>query len=261
MIEILESPKHLVAMRLSGDLTADDVVKAYKATDEALKKNERISFFAEVEASMQLTFEGLFKDMVEGIGQVGKLKHYYRAAVVTDKSWMAALVRVEGLVFSTIDVKVFGLDERDKAFSWAKEKPESLPKPEPPKPSIHLLQTSSDAVFAYEVDGRIREKDIEMAVREINAAFERHDKINVLVRMKNWNGFDLAAVLNDDLFKMKYRALSKVDRYAVVGPKPWMRNFLELLDPLFSTNIRIFEASDEEGAWDWVGARQALLAS
>jgi hypothetical protein len=101
MLEILDSPKHLVAMKLSGDLTAEDVSKAYKATEDALKENDRISFFAEIETSVHLTVEGLFKDLVEGIGQIGKLKHYYRAAVVTDKSWLAALVRVEGLVFSS----------------------------------------------------------------------------------------------------------------------------------------------------------------
>ena len=64
----------------------------------------------------------------------------------------------------------------------------------------------------------------------------------------------------DILAKLKYKALSKVDRYAVVGAKPWMRNFLELLAPMFSTQIRVFEPSDEAAAWEWVGAQQALLA-
>lgn len=260
MLEILDSQKHLVAMTLSGELTAEDVSKAYKATEEALKENERISFFAEIDKSVQLTFEGLLKDLVEGIGQIGKLKHYYRAAVVTEKSWLAALVRVEGLVFSSIDVKVFALDEREKALAWASETPVPLPKPEPPAPAIHLLQTSNDAVFAYEVKGRISEKDVQTVTTELKAVFERHEKVNILVRMKNWGGYDLYALLNDDLYKIKYKALSKVDKYAVVGAPAWMRNFLELIDPLFSTKTRVFEESEEAAAWEWVGAEQALLA-
>ena len=260
MIEILESPKHLVAYKLSGNLTAEDVTKAHRAAEDALKKNERISFFGEIDRSMNLTFEGIFKDLVVGLGQFGKLKRYYRAAVVTDKSWLAALARAEGLVFSSIDIRVYTPDERDKAFAWSSEQPEPLPKPEEPSPALHLIQTTSDKVFAYEVDGRIREKDIETAVKAINEAFNGHDKINVLARMKNWKGFDLAAVLSDDLFKMKYRALSKVDKYAVVGAKPWMRNFLELVNPLIGADVRVFDASEEAAAWEWVGARQALLA-
>ena len=260
MIEILDSPKHLVALRLSGALTAEDVTRAYNATDDALKENDRISFFAEIDDSINLTFEGLAKDLVTGLGQFGKLSRYYRAAVVTNKGWIGALARVEGLVFSSIDVRVFGADERDKAFAWASEAPAPLPKPEEPKPSIHFIQTTSDKVFAYEVNGRLREKDIKSAVDTLKPYLEKEGKINVLARLKDFHGFDLTALFDDDLAKLKYRALSKVERYAVVGAKPWMRNFLELLSPLFSTKIRVFDLSDEAAAWEWVGSQQALLA-
>lgn len=260
MLEILESPKHLVAMKLSGSMTADDVTKAYDATNEALKENERISFFGEIDDSMNLTFEGLAKDLVTGVGQLGKLSKYYRAAVVTNKGWIGALARVEGLVFSSIDVKVFSLEERDKAFAWAAETPEPLPKPEEPKPAIHFLQTTNEKVFAYEINGRLREKDIKNTVEAMKPYIEREGKFNVLVRLKDFNGFDLTALLDDAVAKLKYRAISRVERYAIVGAKPWMRNFFELISPLFSAEIRVFEASDEAAAWEWVGAQQALLA-
>jgi len=260
MIEFINSAKHLVAMKLSGDLTADDIDNAYKATEKALKENNRVSFFAEIEPSATLTWEGIYKDLKEGIGQIGKLSRYYRAAVVTNKGWLGALARAEGLVFSSIDVRVFAPEERDKAFAWAAEQPEPLPKPAEPTASIHFLQTTDHNVFAYEINGRIREKDIKTAVKEVKPFFERDGKINVLARMKDFKGFDLSAVLDDDLVWMKYKALSKVGRYAVVGASNWVRNLLELISPVFSVEIRVFDASEEEAAWEWVGARQALLA-
>src|SRR5690349_17877908 len=115
MIELLESPKHLVAVKISGKITADDIEKAYAAAREALKENERVSFFAEITGSLAFTPEGLLKDFAEGIKHLGSLSKYYRAAVVTDKGWLGALVRVEGLVFSSIDFRVFEPAERDKA--------------------------------------------------------------------------------------------------------------------------------------------------
>src|SRR5678815_1906869 len=90
--------------------------------------------------SLAFTPEGLLKDLKEGIKQLGNLSKYYRAAVVTDKGWLGALVRVEGLVFSSIDFRVFDPSERDKAFAWASEVPPPLPKPEEPGDSIHFLQ-------------------------------------------------------------------------------------------------------------------------
>ncbi|MGD9589501.1 MAG: STAS/SEC14 domain-containing protein [Pyrinomonadaceae bacterium] len=260
MIEILESPKHVVAMKITGSVTADDIDKAYKATDEALKSNERVSFFTEIDDSMGLTIEGALKDLWNGIGKFGKLSKFYRAAVVTSKGWIGTLARVEGLVFSSIDVRVFSADERDKAFYWASEAPEPLPKAEDRAKSVHLLQTTSENVFAYEINGRLREKDIKEAVEAMKPFLERDGKFNILARLKEFNGFDLTALFDDDLAKAKYRALSKIERYAVIGAKPWMRNLIELIAPLFSTEVRVFDPTDEADAWEWVGAQQALLA-
>ena len=260
MIEILESPNYLVALKISGELTASDVESAYKAAEKALKENERISFFLEVEDSTELTIEGLWKDAVNGIAQIGKLRKCFRIAVVTDLSWIAALSRVEGLMFSSIDMRVFEGSERDKALAWASAEPKPLPKPSEITPSIHLIQTTNDKVFAYEVDGPIREDDIKVAISGVKEAFDRHEKINVLARMNAFTGFDLSAVLNDELFRLKYKALSKVERYAVVCEKSWLRNLLELINPLISPTIRVFEPSEEAAAWEWVGSQQALLA-
>jgi hypothetical protein len=260
MIELLESPKHLIAMKVSGSVTADDVARAYNATEEALKKNERVSFFAEIDTSVGMTLEGALKDVKEGVKQLGNLSKYYRAAVVTDKGWLAALARVEGLVFCSIDVRVFDPDERAKAFAWASEAPPPLPKPEEPAPSIHFLQTTNENVFAYEVTGRLRAKDIQLAIKEFGLYLEREGKVNVLAKLGGFSGFDLFAVLEDDLVRLKYRSLSKVDKYAVIGAKPWMRNFVELLSPLTSIKVRFFDPDEEVAAWEWVGAQQALLA-
>mgnify|MGYP001175081228 CR=1 FL=1 len=260
MIEILESPKHLIAMKISGSVTAEDIEEAYKTTNEVLKSNERVSFFAEVDGSTGFTIEGAIKDLWNGIGQIGNLSKYYRAAVVTDKGWLAAMARVEGLVFSSIDVRVFEPRERAKAFAWAAEAPEPLSKPEVPHPSIYFIQTTSENVFAYEVNGRLREKDVKNAVEAFMPFLEKDQNINVLARLKNFNGFDLTALLDDDLVKMKYKAITKVERYAVIGAKPWMRNLIELFSPMFSTEIRFFDPEDEDAAWVWVGASQALLA-
>ncbi len=260
MIEILESANYLVAMKISGSITADDISNAYKATEEKLKENERISFFAEIDDSMSFTLEGLIRDLKEALGQFGKLSKYYRAAIVTNKGWLGALARVEGLVFSSIDVRVFPPEERDKAFAWASEKPEPVAKPEEPAPSIHVLHTSSENVFAYEVTGRLREKDLKSAIAAFSPYLEKPEKVNVLARLKNFSGFDLLAVLDDELIKMKFKSSSKVGRYAVVGASSWMRNFLELMNPLVGAEIKTFDEADEAEAWEWVGAQQSLLA-
>ena len=260
MIEFLDTPSYLVGFRISGSLTAEDIDKAYKATEGALAKHELISFFGEVDETVSLTVEGLLKDLWEGLGQLGKLSRYYRAAVVTSKGWISTMARVEGILFSSIQVRVFAPEEREKAMNWASEQPVPLPAKEEPTRSLHFIQTTSTSVFAYEIDGRLREKDIEDAVREFNTYLEREEKVNVLARLTKFSGFDIAAVFDDDLVKMKYRSMSKVSKYAVIGAPTWMQNLMELMSPLLSTKVRFFDHKDEDEGWEWIGARQALLA-
>ncbi len=244
-------------MRLSDDLTASDITAGYNAAEKAVKANDRVSFFVEVDPSMKFTVEGLLKDLVESVNRIGKLKKYYRAALVTDKGWMAALAR---LVFSSIDVRVFAHNERDKAFAWASETPEPIRVPVEPDPSIRLIQTTSDNVFAYEVDGRLRERDIKKVVEEMKPYVQTDGKFNVLARMKDFRGLDLMALFDDDLLRLKFKAASKLGKYAIVGPKPWMRNLLELINAVASSEIKAFDVTEEAAAWEWVGAQQALLA-
>ena len=127
------------------------------------------------------------------------------------------------------------------------------------EPAVRFLQTTNENVFAYEVDGRLRERDIKSAVKELKPFFEREGKFNVLARLKNFNGFDLLSIFDDDLVRLKIKAPSRIAKYAVVGPKPWMRNLLELAGSVVSTEIRTFDASEETAAWEWIGAQQALL--
>ncbi|MEP7074456.1 MAG: STAS/SEC14 domain-containing protein [Acidobacteriota bacterium] len=260
MLEILETPKHLVAFKLSKELTADDVDRATKALTDALKDQERVNIFTEVEGSISLTFEGLWKDLVNGLNNFGIRRKINRLGIVTGNELYSFLFRVEGFVFSSIEMRVFSPEQRDEAFSWTSFVPEPLPKPVTPPKAVHFLQTTNPGVFAYEINGRVTEEDIRDTVKELKSFFEGDGKGNVLARIKNFDGFDFYGLFNDDLYRIKYQALSHVDKYAVVGPPSWMRNALELIGPIFDMKLRVFDTDQEADAWEWVGASQAMLA-
>jgi len=257
MLEITESPGHVVAMKISGELTGADVQRAYDALENALKSHDRVSFYAEVEQSFEMTLDALIKDLMNGLGQLGTLNRYYRAAVVTDKQWLATLARVEGLVFAWMQIRVFPTSERMAAFEWASEPPPPKPEPAAPPPAIKFIPTTQPNVIAYEVNGRVNEKDIDEAVKVMNEAYKTNDKVRVFGLLSNLKGFDVRAVARRDLFDLKSTALRKVERYAIVGAPTWLGNFLELIRPMFNTEIRVFDGSEEKEAWEWLGAQPA----
>ncbi len=260
MLEILKSPKHLVAFKLSGELTANDVERSTNALIDALKTQERVSIFAEIGEPFSLTLEGLWKDLVNSFNNFGIRKKVFRLAVVSPSEVYSAILRIEGFVLSSTAMRVFTPEQREEAFAWASKKPEPMPKPEPAKRAIRFIQTTNENVFAYEVDGRVIDADVKETAAELHGLFERKEKANVIALIRDFGGFELSALLRDDLVRVKIQSLSKVERYAVVGAPTWMRNLLELLDPALKMKIRVFEPEQEQDAWDWVGASQALLA-
>ena len=254
MLEILQSAGHLVAMKIAGELSGSDVQRAYDALGTALKQHERVSFFAEVDDSFELSLDAMVKDITNGLSQLGKLTRYHRAAVVTDKKWLATLARVEGLVFAWMEVRVFPISEREAAFDWASQPPPPKPEPVVPPPAIKFIKTTKPNVIAFEIDGRITEKDMDLAIRTMDEVYKSDGKIRVLGRLTNMKGLDLRAVARQDLFSMKSQAMKRAERYAVVGAPAWLRNFLELINPMFSTEIRVFDAANENDAWEWLEA-------
>lgn len=259
MIKILDAPKHLLAVRVSGELTGEDVKTLHSKKDELLKDNDRISFYAEYDNTASYTLESILRDLYESFSQITEIPRYYRAAVVADKGWLTTLSRIEGVFFSSIDIRVFGLNESEKAMAWASEEPTPRPEPEMPDASLHFMSTSDPNVLAFTINGRLREQDFKLAAKALDAFLEREGELRVLGRMSGYTGFDLLSLIDEYLIKLKYRSVTKVAKYAVIGPKPWMRNLVELAGGMVPTEIRTFADEEEGEAWAWVGAEQSVL--
>lgn len=257
MLQITSSPGTLVAMSVSGQITGKDMDTVIKAVEAALLHNERVSLYAEVEKSISFTAEAFFKDLRYGFSKLRELKRFYRAAVITNNKWLATLVRVEGLVFSQIEIKVFPTSEREAAINWASERAPLIELPKETKQAIRMLETDKPNVVAFEIDGQITMEDVNRVIDIFRPILKNQEKICVLGRFKNYRGFDFNAVAQDSFFSFKTKTLSKVERYAVVGAPVWLENFIELLNPLFETEMKCFSSQAEDEAWAWLELRHS----
>lgn len=259
MIEFLESSDHVVAMRFTSGIVGEDIEKGSAKLDEKISLGKRASVYAELSENSYYTADGLLRDVVESVNNINKRSMLYRAAVVTDKGWLGALARLEGLVFSSIDIRVFSLTDKNAALAWVSEAPPPLPETENSRSSLHFIKTTEPSVIAYEMKGRITSADVHYAAKEFGDLFDRHDDLNVLIKMADYTGFDLSAIFDDEYIKTKFRALQKVKKVAIVGATPSVRNTVELIAPVFGLETKVFDPSDEADAWLWIGAQPALL--
>lgn len=114
-----------------------------------------------------------------------------------------------------------------------------------------LANTRSD-LFAFEVRGRIEKDDITEMARTLDAAFTRHDKVDILILMKDWEGIAPGAVFDPKALATQARANTHVRRYAVVGAPAWASMMINLFSPLTPVEEKTFDLAEEREAWAWV---------
>lgn len=126
MIELLPpEASHVVALRASGRVNADDLQQAIDALEALKKTHARVSLYVEIDEMRWMTLSAIMRDLGYGLTQIGDLEHYYRAALVTDHDWLRPLVSIENQLFKPLEVRVFGTHHRDEAKEWVRQLPQA----------------------------------------------------------------------------------------------------------------------------------------
>ncbi|MEM9105832.1 MAG: STAS/SEC14 domain-containing protein [Pseudomonadota bacterium] len=119
-------------------------------------------------------------------------------------------------------------------------------------PALTQLETERDDVFAFEINGQVSKEEVEEVYQILEKAYEKHDKISLLVRIGRYDGFDMSALYSDVAYAGKLHAIKHMDRYALVGGPVWIANMMAFFNPLFRMEARHFDLEDETAAWQWI---------
>ena len=119
MIEILEAPDHVVAVRLSGRLSGNDMDELTGAVEAKLARHPRIGIVADLTPMAGLTLEALAKDIRYNISRLGDWKRFPREAVITDSAWVRAATEALDPIVLHVEVRPFAPADLDAAVAWA----------------------------------------------------------------------------------------------------------------------------------------------
>lgn len=128
-----------------------------------------------------------------------------------------------------------------------------------PLPAIRRIDTDRSDLCALEIVGHFTSNDLENAYGLLEAVYAMHDKVDLLVRIKDYEGFDWSAVFDESTIRGKAQALRHIRNYAVVGGPGWMRAVLAVFGPLTSIRTRHFDIAEESKAWEWIGGKEKPL--
>ena len=253
MINLMETPKQIVAVQLKGEISAEDIARIAKTVEEALSAHGRIGLVVDFTQFVDATEQAIRDDMRFEFGMLEHMKKLAGVAIVTDKKWMGMLMRYAGHLMPSIDLKIYAAGEIDAAIAWVEKA--VTKKPTVAGPAITRIPTDADNVYAFEIDGIISVADLPVMTDELNGFLDAHSKVSMLARIKHF-GFDPAIYFQGDLLSTKLNAMKKLERYAIVGAPQWMQKAIDALSPMLSgIEIRAFANDKENEAWSWIGTQ------
>ena len=251
MHAILDAPEDVLALELSGTVTRDDVVAIEKACRDKLERHRALGLFVDLTALADVTGDAIAEDLRFELEMLDMWDRFPHVALVSDKKFVTAIARFFNRSIGSVEFRVYEPASRDAAMAFAADVPQ--PAAEPPR-AISRIEPREEGVLAFEIAGRVTPDDIDTIVRPLRSATENGRKIDLFIRLKDYEGFDPAMLLSGSLFSAKMSAIRHIRKYALVGGSDWMKRTLEAAEHVLPMEIRTFDREDEDQAWAWLRA-------
>ena len=249
MLEILPGPDHMLALRLSGTLTADDYDRIADELSAKLKRHERLGVYTETHDLAGMKPAALAKDLRLAFALLGDFQRFPRAALVTQEKWLRTLANTGKVFFPRTDIRQFEPRDKERALAWVAEVPD-----EPRTPALRIIPTTRRDTFAFVWNGRISVEDAAEFARALKPVIESQEKIRLLGRIERLGGVVAGAITEGHLLSLKRALLRKVERYAVVGGPPWLKRYVGFMRSWTKIDLRHFDVAAESEAWAWLEA-------
>ena len=249
MIDYLETAADVIALRISGRLSRDEIMGTSDRIERAFAANEKTHIFVEIADYHGFDWTALGEHLPHAWKLLRQREKFGRIAVVSDLAWIRWATRVESALIPGLSYETYRMDERDQALAWVEGR-----SPYPHGAALTLIETDRPDVFGFELNGRIGAEEMHALVARINELMDsRAGAVSILAKFTDFR-MPAPGGLDADYLRMKLKALHKVERYAVVGGPLWLAAWVSALAPLLKLDVRHFPADQEGEAWNWLGA-------
>lgn len=119
MLEFIKSPGDVLAVKLDGTITGDDLDAIMDRTEDLIAEFGKIHIYVETHGIDGLQISAMPNHMNRAFPLFGKLDRFGRVAVVADQAWMRVLTRLESALLPNISYRVYEPEERSEALGWA----------------------------------------------------------------------------------------------------------------------------------------------
>jgi hypothetical protein len=116
--------------------------------------------------------------------------------------------------------------------------------------SVTLIEKDGGRLLEVNLKGKLSNEDYELFAPEVERQIEKNGKIDMLVRMDDFHGWETGALWEDVKFDLKH--FSDVEHLALVGDKKWEKGMSTFCKPFTTAEIKYFDTSEEDQAHRWI---------
>ena len=112
---ISHKPDPIVGLDINGWIEAEDIQRVILSIEKKLRQGKRLRIYVEVHNWSGMSLEAFIQDLKFSF------QHYpdfEKEAIVSDCQWLKSLAAISNTLFSSVEVKHFTLDEKDRALKW-----------------------------------------------------------------------------------------------------------------------------------------------
>ena len=118
--------------------------------------------------------------------------------------------------------------------------------------ATQLTEENGGKVLEVAVSGKLTHGDYEQFTPAFERLAKQHGKIRVLFEMKDFHGWEAAALWDDIKFDLKH--FGDIERLAMVGDKKWEKWMSAFCRPFTTAVIRYFDHNAISAARAWLAS-------
>ena len=115
---------------------------------------------------------------------------------------------------------------------------------------IQILDDTSEDLIALQIKDGVTKEDYDKIKPLIEEKTSRYDKIRLYAELRELTDVGLGAIWED--LKIDINHYNDFARIAVVGPKDWKENLVNIAKQLVPAEVRYFDATEVNAAKAWI---------
>ncbi len=251
MFEQIENlPEHVMGIKVSGKVTADDYRQhLIPIIEEKLTTHKRVDCLCVIEKSFSGTEPAaIWEDFRFGMAKVNR---WGRIAAVTDIDWIENSVNIFK-IFWPGHLRQFDLDEYDKARDWVCDINRVALEAE-------IDEQNSVVILKPSQDESLSEYDFDYVTKIVDDYLADHAHVKgILISSRKFPGWQGLGAMMSHL-KFIHDHHKKIERIAVVTNSPLGKFADHVTDHFIKAEIKSFDYDQREKAMNWLTEDDSLI--